>query len=258
MSEHSPIGWTDHTFNIAWGCERVSPGCAHCYAETLATRYGFNVWGPASQARRTFGEKHWREPLLWNRKAEAEGIRRRVFCSSMADVWEDHPFIDAEREKLWPLIRETPWLDWQLLTKRPERIAATLPADWDDGAGYPNVWLGTSIENQRFAYRGHALPRATVRFLSCEPLLGPLDLSEYMLLPGDGSRIDWIIVGGESGPDFRPMQIEWLEAIVSEAASFGIPCFVKQDSHRRSGQRGRIADAFWLHDFPASPATREG
>ncbi len=223
MSEKTGIEWTDHTFNIAWGCFKVSPGCAHCYADTLSRRYGHDVWGPPkTTARRTFGDKHWAEPLKWNAKAEMDGVRRRVFCSSMCDVFEDHPTIDAEREKLWPLIRATPWLDWQLLTKRPERIAANLPSDW--GNGYANVWLGTSVESQDYAYRVEYLKfvPAVVRFVSAEPLLGRFDLG------GQAWEIDWLIVGGESGPGARPMDIDWARSLRDECADSGAAFFLKQ------------------------------
>lgn len=243
MGAETGIEWTDHTFNIAWGCIKVGPGCDHCYAETLAKRYGHNVWGPAkTTARRTFGEKHWNEPLKWNAAAEKAGVRRRVFCSSMADVFEDHPTIDAEREKLWPLIRATPSLDWQLLTKRPERIAAALPLDWGE-EGYANVWLGTSVESQDYAAKRiaplAAVP-AIVRFLSVEPLLGPLTFrwaswqARGANPKGVTSHLDslkalsWIIVGGESGPGCRPMDLNWVRTIRDECAEGGVAFFLKQ------------------------------
>lgn len=237
MSEKTGIEWTDHTFNIAWGCMKVSPGCQHCYADTLSRRYGHDVWGPAkTTGRRTFGEKHWRDPLKWNAAAERKGVQRRVFCSSMCDVFEDHPTIDAERERLWPIIRATPNLDWQILTKRPERIAANLPADW--GEGYPNVWLGTSVESQEYADERipHlvAIP-AAVRFLSCEPLLGPLTFRWASWNPVinanhlDGLRqLHWLIIGGESGPGARPCGVEWIRTIIAECDEARVACFVKQ------------------------------
>lgn len=223
MSQLTAIEWTDHTFNIAWGCFKVSPGCAHCYADTLSRRYGHDVWGPPKTTeRRTFGAKHWTEPRRWNKAAEKAGVRRRVFCCSMCDVFEDHPIIDAERAKLWPLIRETPWLDWQLLTKRPERIAANLPADW--GEGYPNVWLGTSVESQEYAYRVEYLKfiPAVVRFVSAEPLLAPF------VLGGQAWEVDWVIVGGESGPNARPMDEAWVRSLRDECADAGTAFFLKQ------------------------------
>ena len=135
MAEKTGISWTHHTFNPWWGCTKVSPGCKNCYAETFASRYGFDVWGPG-KARRTFSLAHWEEPLKWNRDAELAGERRRVFCASMADVFEAEAPA-GELARLWALIRLTPWLDWLLLTKRAERIAESLPDDW--GEGYPNV-----------------------------------------------------------------------------------------------------------------------
>lgn len=178
MAEKTGIAWTHHTFNISWGCVKVSPGCKFCYADELAERVGWSVWGP-SQPRRTFKDKHWQEPLKWQKAAEQAGARHKVFCSSMCDNFEDHPTIIAELAKLWPLIRATPNLDWQLLTKRADRIASSLPGDW--GAGYPNVWLGVSIENNEWAWRADYLSRipAVVRFVSYEPALGPLDLTKY-------------------------------------------------------------------------------
>jgi protein gp37 len=247
MSETTGIGWTHHTFNIAWGCMKVSPGCANCYAESFSKRTGHSVFGPAATtARRTFGEQHWREPLRWDRMAGEVAERRRVFCSSMADVFEDHPTIDAEREKLWPLIHATPWLDWQLLTKRPERIAERLPADWGDG--YPNVWLGTSIESQDYVGRLASLVAipASVRFVSAEPLLGPLDLRAF------APHVDWVITGGESGKRRRAMDLLWLVPIVHQAQQLGhFRLFVKQDSHLYPGRQGRLPDHWWaLKEFP--------
>ena len=144
-----------YTFNPWWGCTKVSDGCKFCYALSIANRYGHDVWGVGA-TRRTFGENHWREPVRWNRKAGESGKRLRVFCASMADVFDPEAPAD-EREKLWDLIRETPHLDWQILTKRPQLIAENLPFDWEDG--YPNVWLGTSVEDERVP-RAH---RATCR-----------------------------------------------------------------------------------------------
>jgi len=227
MGEKTAIQWTDHTFNIAWGCTRMSPACEHCYAETWAKRYGVG-WGPKAE-RRTFGEKHWREPLKWNAKAEREGVRRRVFCSSMADVFEDHPTIEQERAKLWPLIKATPWLDWQLLTKRADRILSCLPADFSR-ATYPNVWLGFTAENQEwFDKRTRAILNQpglwnlpVVWFVSCEPLLGEIDLELA------ASWLSQIIVGGESGHGARPFDLRWARSIVAQCKAQDVACFVKQ------------------------------
>lgn len=262
MAEKTAISWTTHSFNIAWGCHEVSPGCDACYARTLAERWGYNVWGPpASTPRRLFDRAHWDAPRKWNREAEAEGRRHRVFCSSMADVFEAHPSIDYEREnKLWPLIRETPWLDWQLLTKRPERILRRLPADWGDG--YPNVWLGTSVENQEWANRRiPALLRvpAAVRFLSAEPLLGPIDLAFafwHGVHPGERkwrttpSPVQWVIIGGESGATRRECEVEWIASIVEQCRAAGVTPFVKQDSGRLPGKQGRIPLPLYVQEMP--------
>lgn len=228
MAVTTAISWTDHTFNIAWGCVKVSPGCKNCYADLLSRRYGNDVWGP-NKPRRVFGDKHWKEPVKWNRVAETEGTRKRVFCSSMCDVFEDHRTIDAEREKLWPLIRMTPWLDWQLLTKRAERIAANLPADW--GQGYRNVWLGVSIENNDYVERADYLRRipATVRFISYEPALGPLDALDL-------TGIDWLIYGGESGPRFRKHELNWPRQMRNKCREQGVAFFYKQSSSLHPGR----------------------
>jgi protein gp37 len=235
MGESTKIAWCNHTFNIAWGCFKVSPGCTHCYAETFAVnRAGFNVWGPPEiTSRRTFGQKHWDEPLKWNRAAEKAGVRARAFASSMCDNFEDHPTVIVELRKLWPLIRATPWIDWLLLTKRYERIERSLPADWGKD-GYPNVWLGVSVENQEYAnLRIPALLQvpAAVHFVSYEPALGPVsfetiytagdddDFVSWNVLTGQvgGSMrqrqsefaLDWIIYGGESGSGYREHDVQW-------------------------------------------------
>src|SRR5262249_33271172 len=138
MGFNSRIEWTTHTFNPWWGCTKVSDGCKFCYAEALARRYGHHVWGPLAQ-RRLMSDIHWKQPLKWNTQASRQGARSRVFCASMADVF-DESAPPGQLDRLWKLIRQTPCLDWQLLTKRPQRIASSLPKDW--GNGYPNVWLG--------------------------------------------------------------------------------------------------------------------
>jgi protein gp37 len=143
MGKETGISWTDHTFNPWWGCLKVSPGCANCYAEAFAKRTGHDVWGPEAEYR-TFGASHWKEPLQWNNDAAKAGVRRRVFCASMADVF-DVRGPRSEREKLWSFIRITPHLDWQLLTKRPENWMAMIPEDIMESE---NVWLGFTAEDQ--------------------------------------------------------------------------------------------------------------
>lgn len=259
MGKDTKIAWTDHTFNMLWGCTKISPGCANCYADVWAERWGYNVWG--KQPRRLFGPKHWAEPLKWQEAAKRDGVRRKVFCSSMADNFEDHPAVDAERPKLWELIRKTPDLDWQLLTKRADRIVANLPDDWGDG--WPNVWLGVSAENQETAddrlARLVKIP-AVVRFASLEPMLGPIELDafqrgvciaccgagetygHYFAEDGmgrcdacngtgedeDNLGLDWAVLGGESGPEARPCNIAWIRRALNLCDGSPIAPYVKQ------------------------------
>lgn len=240
MGENSAIEWTDHTFNPWIGCTKVSPGCDHCYAETLATNRLGVAWGPHAERRRT-AESTWRQPLAWNRKAAREGKRARVFCASLADVFDNQVPVKW-RDDLWTLIAETPHLDWLLLTKRPQNISQMLPGAWRNEA-WPNVWLGTTVEHQAEADRRirHLLAvPAKVRFLSCEPLLGPVDLrhlpswaprDNFDALMSDGisdARIHWVIAGGESGPGARPMHPEWARALRDQCAAAGVPFFFKQ------------------------------
>lgn len=242
MSERSAIEWTDHTFNPWWGCTKVSSGCKNCYAETLSNRYGHDVWGPRAR-RRFFGEKHWQEPLRWNKAAEEEGRRARVFCASMADVFEDNASLESERQKLWSLISETPFLDWQLLTKRPENVLRMVPwtVEWPH-----NVWIGTSVENQEAAdYRLPLLKQipALVRFLSCEPLLGPI--VELNL-----SGIHWLIAGGESGPNHRPVKADWIRQLRDTCLQANVAFFFKQWGGRTSKSQGRELDGQFWSQFP--------
>ena len=256
------------SFNPWWGCVKVSPGCEHCYAETFAKRTGHNIWGPAATTeRRIFGDKHWAEPLKWHADALQAGERRRVFCSSMADVFEDHPQLIDERLRLWKLIDQTPQLDWLLLTKRPENIDYMAPCSWV-AAGFPgNVWIGTSVENQAMADKRipilAGIP-ATVRFLSCEPLLGPVDLSPYMgeeyatgvewsgmcEMAQEPPDVQWVIVGGESGPKARPMQADWVRSIRDQCTGAGVAFHFKQWGGVRKHETGRILDGRTWDEYP--------
>jgi len=181
MAEHSKIEWTDHTFNPWMGCTAVSPACDHCYAEAQTARFRQVDWGAKAPRKRT-SAANWKKPLVWNRKAEKAGKRAKVFCASLADVFDNHKSILPEwRTDLWALIRATPWLDWLLLTKRPQNITKFLPNDWGDG--YRNVWLGVTVENQEEANRRIPIllnTPASKRFLSCEPLLGILNLKSWL------------------------------------------------------------------------------
>ena len=348
MAENSGIEWTTHTFNPWRGCAKVSPGCANCYADTMSKRNPgtLGVWGP-NGTRVVAAGSYWKQPLKWNKEAACtcgggfrgkhspycpQADRPRVFCASLADVFEDWngPMVNASgerligswvnqesskwegvdnemftadpqgfraitmddvRRRLFALIDQTPHLDWLLLTKRPENIARMMPprdlGERDEGIaegdyGYyrdpdhayrrPNVWLGVSVEDQQRADERipHLLQvSAAVRFLSCEPLLGPVKLDLLRLdtghpamcvcghghgftrcpntggiaatcgrkdclcagfrrKPGSWRGIDWVIVGGESGPGARPMQVEWARSLVKQCQAAGVACFVKQ------------------------------
>jgi protein gp37 len=240
MGENSKIAWTNHTFNPWWGCAKVSDECRHCYAEGVGERFG-TKWGPTA-IRRMFGDKHWNEPLKWNRSAEVAEVRARVFCASMADVFEDRIDLRDSRSRLWKLIEATPRLDWLLLTKRPQNVCGMLPTEWLDSPR-ANVWIGTSIGNEK-SWRDRALALASVpavvHFWSCEPLLEPVSIlcprcggSGNDHRAGDGGGCpgdfpDWVIVGGESGPRARPFHVEWARSIVEQCKDAGVACFVKQ------------------------------
>ena len=246
MGKDSGISWTHHTFNIVWGCTKVSEACKNCYAESWSKKTGRDLWG-ADKPRMVLSNDYWRQPLKWDKAAAAAGERHRVFCSSMADVFEDHPTVEGQRARLWPLIEATPNLDWLLLTKRPENIHRHGPwSSWPE-----NVWLGTTTENQeRFDERWPHLAnaQAVVRFVSAEPLLGSI------ILPPDAkTKLHWCIIGGESGSDEkrRTMDIGAATYLADRCAVAGIKVFTKQDSARKSGERGRLSDWMWgLKEFP--------
>lgn len=253
MAEHSKIEWTDHTFNPWEGCQKVGPGCDHCYAETRNARFGGGYapnWGPWAPRRRT-SKANWRKPLQWQAKAAEfmaqHGRRQRVFCASLADVFDnavDHTW----RDDLWELIYSTPDLDWLLLTKRIGNVHSMLPVR---GKLPSNVWLGATITSQAEADRD--IPKlmdvpARVRFLSMEPLLGPVDLTRISpdtfaatanALTGvwkwDGGpkkkeapALDWVIVGGESGPGARPMHPDWARSLRDQCQAADVPFLFKQ------------------------------
>jgi protein gp37 len=227
MGRDTGITWTDHTFNPWWGCTRVSAGCERCYAESFANRLGARLWG-SGVPRRTFGVKHWQEPLLWNRQAAAEGRKHFVFCGSMCDVMDEEAPA-GERARLWPLIDHTPYLIWQLLTKRPEGFARWLPK-FEHG----NVILMATAENQEVynlrwpLLRDAADRRGLQTGISYEPALGPLSIAGFDSAP------DWLIFGGESGAGRRVMvhEAENAAKILFECTMLGVRFFIKQMSAR--------------------------
>ncbi|NBW11354.1 MAG: DUF5131 family protein [Caulobacteraceae bacterium] len=333
MGKNSKIEWTDHTFNPWRGCQEVHTGCDNCYARTLARRNPavLGVWGP-NGTRVVASEAQWRQPLKWDREAAADGVRRRVFCASLADVFEDWrgPMVDSagrtlyvhdcqpspepdryvamsadgpgalleiERDNIEPgmvrlltlddvrvrlfwLIDATPNLDWIYVTKRPENVRRMWPKNGFPDAGvpgtlgkhrhFPNVWLLTSISDQKTA--DAMVPEllkcrdlCPVLGVSAEPLLGPVDLGEaikcrcsesisecqYCDMCLD-SVLDWVIIGGESGPDARCCDVEWIRDLVSQCKTACVPAFVKQLGSRQST---RLPDGErWPgHTGPVSP-----
>ena len=266
MAENSKIQWCTHTLNTHWGCTKVSEGCQHCYADSLATRYGHNVWGPTA-GRRPMSESYWAQLDKWQRQAAKSGETIRVFCNSMSDLFEGpetcqdpaaYAVVRDGRERLFDDIERTPNLTYLLLTKRPENVLDMTPVRWRRDGFPPNVWMGTSVENQ--ARADERIPHllkipAAVRFLSAEPLLGPVSLFAYdedeAALRGPGvirsggttastpheapegyddsyPGIDWVIVGGESGPGARPCNLSWVRSLVEQCRVAGVACFVKQ------------------------------
>lgn len=248
MSENSKIEWCDHTFNPWEGCQKVGPGCDHCYAEARNARFGGGSavnWGAGAPRRRT-SVANWRKPLAWNAAHErffaAQGRRQRVFCASLADVF-DNAIDPAWRRDLFDLIVDTPNLDWLLLTKRIGNVQQMVQAATLCDLLPSNVWLGATIVNQEEAERDIpkllAVP-ARVRFLSMEPLLGPVDLVSSGALwsdmngnivdaPSRGLRgVDWVIAGGESGPGARPMHPDWARSLRDQCAAASVPFLFKQ------------------------------
>ena len=218
MAENSKIEWTDHTFNPWVGCTRISPACDHCYAESWAKRTGGAALWQGERRRTT--PANWRKPLKWNADALASGVRPRVFCASLADVF-DNQVPEEWRRDLWDLIAATPALDWLLLTKRPQLVTKTAPMEgW---SGWDHIWLGTTVENQAEAARRiphlTATPARTL-FLSCEPLLEPI--------APDLSRIDWVICGGESGGVARDMDPAWARNLRDDCSATDTAFFMKQ------------------------------
>jgi protein gp37 len=300
MGANSKIEWTDHTFNPWIGCTHAGPGCDHCYAEVstaaraTSARIGASLWGPGAPRHRT-SAGNWKQPERWNQQAAAAGVRRRVFCASLADVF-DNAVPPAWRRDLLALIASTPNLDWLLLTKRIGNASRMLqealdglspPALagislWAD-LPFPNVWLGATVVNQEEADRD--IPKllatpARIRFLSIEPMLGPIDLDRVraQIAPGsfetgsclyadDGfglnaprNRIDWVIVGGESGQHARPMHSAWPRALCNQCSEAGVPFLFKQWGEWLPGDQNAVSyysieDDRGVHEFTTPART---
>ncbi len=271
MAENTAIEWADHTFNPWTGCTKVSPACDHCYAESWAKRSGTVRWG-AGESRRRTTEANWRLPLKWNAQAQREGRRFRVFCASLADVFDNEVPVQW-RVDLFRLIASTPHLDWLLLTKR---IGNALPmmreVAQQCGGGeqpMPNVWLGATVVTQAEADRD--VPKllsvpARVRFLSIEPMLGPITLPGFnattswcplcakivpdsLVRPHEGEHgsaalpcasvydmLHWVICGGESGPHARPMHPDWARSLRDQCEAAGVPFLFKQWGEHTAGE----------------------
>lgn len=252
------------TWNPWIGCTKVSPGCQFCYAEEMmARRWGKVQWGLQGERKRT-SEDNWDKLRQWNRKAREAGRRAQVFVASLADVFEDNPQVADWREYFLNRMLLFQHLNFLLLTKRPENIPGMVLPGWMDEIWPANVWVGTSVENQEYAdKRIPALLEvpAPVRFLSCEPLLGPVDLWHW-LRPSDyvpanlplPRRIEWVIVGGESGGKARPMNLDWARQIRDDCAKAGTAFFMKQvGGTRDKGERlEQIPPDLRIRQFPQS------
>jgi protein gp37 len=224
MGEITKIGWTDKTHNEWIGCQQVTEAeCGDCYALRWAKRHGMDVWGSLYGSERHLTRTH-DNPRRWNREAQAQGRRYKVFCASLSDVFEPHPQVAEARKRLWALIEETPYLDWQLLTKRPKFIRPLVPQSWLQH--WPgNTWIGTSVGIQGAA--GQRIPYlleipAPVRFLSCEPLVEPVTLTPWL------AHLQWVICGGYSGREDRPMRLAWARSLREECRAYQVAFFMKQ------------------------------
>lgn len=274
MGKITGIGWTNSTFNIVHGCVEIphDPACTHCYAREFSKRLGKDLWGK-TKPRQQMGEHYWNDPLRWDRKAAAAGIRHKVFCSSMADVFEDHPDLVAPREQLWKLIERTPNLIWQLLTKRPENMKGMVPASWRH-CWPTNIWAGTTVANQEWADKRCPILAeipARVRWLSVEPMFGPMDLSKHFEAghesggPAgwiqDPSPFTWTVVGGESGNGARPMKREWVTDLLAQCRKYKVAFFFKQKGNVMAKEMGckdakgadpsEFPEEFRVQEFPA-------
>ena len=246
MSDHSTIEWTDATWNPVTGCNKVSPGCKHCYAETFAERFRGVPGHPYEQG---FDLRLWPErlelPLRWT-------APKRIFVNSMSDLFHER-VPDEYIDRVFDTMRAAHWHEFQVLTKRPERMAGYLversPVWGTLATTAPHIWLGTSVESQSYVERASVVAKvpSRVRFLSCEPLLGKLDLVGVL----GTELINWVIVGGESGHGARPMDPDWVRAIHDQCIEARVPFFFKQWGGRLKKAAGRLLDERTWDEFPA-------
>lgn len=248
MGANTKIEWARHTFNPWVGCTRVSAACDHCYAETWARRTGQeHLW--QGERRRTTSS-NWEKPIKWDREAAAAGERHLVFCASLADVF-DNQVPTRWRDDMWHRIQQTPHLIWLLLTKRPQNIVRFSPERWFTDGIPRNVWLGTTVENQEEADR--RIPHlvqcpARVRFLSCEPLQGPVMIRRWL------RKLEWVIAGGESGAHYRPVDPAWFRDLRDQCADYSVPFLFKQWEGRTQTEikrKGRELDGVVHDGYPA-------
>lgn len=257
----SKIQWTHHTFNPWIGCTGIDPACDNCYAESLAGRFGVR-WGAGFPRKRT-GASYWKDPIAWNKRCAREGIRERVFCASLADVFDNEVPIEW-RLDLFALIEATPHLDWLLLTKRIGNVSKMVPVYWSEVTFPSNVWLGISVGTQKAADRDIeklAQAPARIRFISFEPILERVMVSTAL------EGIHWAILGGESGPRARHMNISWLVSLAGDCFLQGVPIFVKQlgalpvwdDNHvahtlidKKGGDINEWPTALQVREFPVA------
>lgn len=255
MADNSGISWTHHTWNPWYGCDKVDPGCAHCYIHRSLIKLGKEPWGEIYRAKTT-----WGDPIKWQKNAQAAGHAVRAFTCSLSDFF--HVKADPWRDEAWKIIGLTPNITWLILTKRPSLIASRLPADWFDG--YPNVWLGTSVCH-RAAYKNMDILRSipcAVRWISAEPLLE--DMSDINL-----GGFGWVVAGGESGsgqeylwdPEAdwheelkhtagrRTMKLEWARKMRDITKTAGLPFMFKQVTSANPGVGVNALGRVW-HEYP--------
>lgn len=247
MGEKTKVLWADNSHNWHWGCAKVAPECMHCYAETDSLRYGKKVFGPGSTTPRwILSEKNAKQPYKWNKQAQEQGKRIKVFAPSMSDLFEDNKQLVEVRQIAFKTIEETPWLWWQVLTKRPENVLKMIPASWN-GVLPDHMCVGTSAGTQKTANKN--IPEllnipALVHFVSCEPMLEPTNFAPWL------PYLQWMICGGESGVDHRHFNPEWAEALRQDCSEFNVPYFFKQHGGRFHNSGG---DLLYGQEYKAFP-----